>query len=447
VSAIEPLVTNGSKYLQFSAFCSFPATGNVLIFGLTAAGSRSNLIAKEINIKTHSEDISLWLKLIRAEGLGPVLFKRLLEAYGGIERIFGASVAELTRVEGIGNRTAERIVRTRDNFDPAKELDLAEKLGVTLLHLQDQRYPPPLRAIYDPPPVLYVKGTLLRGDNLAMAIVGSRRCTHYGTEQANRFAHLLASSGFTIVSGLARGIDSAAHQGALAARGRTIAVQGCGLAQVFPPENEKLFSQIAESGAVVSELPLTYEPLSENFPGRNRIIAGLSMGVLVVEATLRSGALISAQAALENNREVMAIPGRIDSAQSSGCHKLIREGAKLVDSLEEVIDTLGHVGNGLKEYVHEASQEAEQSAQMQLFDELNLRFTDEEGRIMTVLNSEPLHLEDIIAQSGLSAGSVHATLIQLQLKGCLKQLPGSMYVKRNVRRQVSGPQNTGHRSH
>ncbi len=412
---------------------------------MTDAPFRSNLIAKENNIKTHSPNISLWLKLIRAEGLGPVLFKRAIEAFGSIDRILGASVAELTRIEGIGQRTAERIVRTRNSFDADRELELADRLGVTLLHLQDDRYPPPLRAIYDPPPVLYVKGTLLRGDSLAIAIVGSRRCSHYGTEQANRFAHLLASSGFTIVSGLARGIDSAAHQGALAAKGRTVAVQGCGLATVFPPENAKLFEQIAESGAVVSELPLAYEPLSENFPGRNRIIAGLSMGVLVVEATCRSGALISAQAALENNREVMAIPGRIDSAQSSGCHRLIKEGAKLVDSLEEIMDTLGYVGNGLKEYVHEASQQADQAAQLQLFDESNLRLTEEENRIIAVLNSEPLHLEEIIAQSGLSAGSVHASLIQLQLKGCLKQLPGSTYVKRNAGRQVSARPNTNPR--
>lgn len=410
---------------------------------MTAASFRSNLIAKEKIINQHSSDISIWLKLIRAEGLGPVLLKRLLEAYGSVDRIFGASVAELERVDGIGRRTAERIVRTRSEFDADKELDLADRLGVTLLHLQDDRYPPPLRAIYDPPPVLYVKGTLQRSDSLAIAIVGSRRCTHYGSEQANRFAHLLASSGFTIVSGLARGIDSAAHQGALAAKGRTIAVQGCGLARVFPPENDKLFRQIAENGAVVSELPLTYEPLSENFPGRNRIIAGLSMGTLVVEATNRSGALISAQAALENNREVMAIPGRIDSPQSSGCHRLIKEGAKLVDSLEEILDTLGHVGNGLKEYVHETSQQADQSAQMQLFNESSLRFTDQESKIVAVFNAEPLHLEDIISLSGLSAGSVHAALIQLQLKGCLKQLPGSMYVRRNAGRPVSGRPSTG----
>lgn len=375
----------------------------------------------------------LWLKLIRADGIGPVLFKRLLEQFANIEDIFDASVSQLTKVEGIGDRTAERIVRTREGFDAEKELSLAGKSGVCILHMNDPHYPPPLRAIYDPPPVLYVKGTLERSDNLALAIVGSRRCSHYGTEQANRFAHLLAGSGFTIVSGLARGIDSAAHQGALAAKGRTIAVQGCGLSSVFPPENERLFRQISENGAVVSELPMTYEPLAENFPGRNRIIAGLSMGVLVVEATLRSGALISAQAALENNREVMAIPGRIDSSGSSGCHKLIKDGARLVDSVEDVIDTLGHVGNGLRDVVSQVAGDTERKAQLALFDESQLKFTREETKILSTFNSEPLHLEEIIASSGLGAGQVHAALIQLQLKGHIKQLPGSMYAKRLLR--------------
>jgi DNA processing protein len=186
----------------------------------------------------------VWLKLIRADGIGPTLFKRLLDFFGGVERIFTASVTELTKVEGIGNKTAESIVRTRDAFDVDSELALADKLGVWVIHLQDDRYPPALKAIYDPPPVLYIKGTLTRSDNLAMAIVGSRRCSHYGTEQANRFSHLLASAGFTIVSGLARGIDSAAHRGALATKGRTIAVLGCVLSNIFPPYNKKLFEQI-----------------------------------------------------------------------------------------------------------------------------------------------------------------------------------------------------------
>ncbi|MDH4202064.1 MAG: DNA-processing protein DprA [Phycisphaerae bacterium] len=378
----------------------------------------------------HSPGIELWLKLIRAEGIGPTLFRRLLEYFGNVERILGASVSELTKVEGIGYKTAEMIARSRSAFDAEKELALANKLGVWVIHLQDDRYPAALKAIYDPPPVLYVKGSLSRADALAMAVVGSRRCTHYGTEQANRFSHLMASAGFTIVSGLARGIDTAAHRGALAAGGRTIAVQGCGLASVFPPENKALFEQVVENGAVVSELPLTYEPLAENFPGRNRIIAGLSMGVLVVEATYRSGALISAQAAVDNNREVMAVPGRIDSPASAGCHKLLKQGAQLVDSIEEIMDALGYVGDGLKDHAGAAATDAQANVQRTLFDVSELNLSDEESAILKHLNSEPVHVEELIGLTQFPAGKVHAAVISLQLKGLVKQLPGNMIVKR-----------------
>ena len=378
----------------------------------------------------HSPQIELWLKLIRSEGVGPTLFRRLVDYFGDIEQILGASVSELTKVEGIGNKTAESIARTRNAFDAEQELGLADKLGVWVIHLHDERYPPALKAVYDPPPVLYIKGSLTRADNLAMAIVGSRRCTHYGTEQANRFSHLLASAGFTIVSGLARGIDTAAHRGALSAQGRTIAVQGCGLSNIFPPENKTLFDQIAENGAVISELPLGYEPLAENFPGRNRIIAGLSMGVLVVEATYRSGALISAQAALENNREVMAVPGRVDAPTSAGCHKLLKQGARLVDGIDEIMDALGHVGDGLKDHAGNAAAEAEQNAQGTLFDVSRLNLTEAEEAILGHLNSEPVHVEELIEVTMLSAAKVHSAIISLQLKGVVKQLPGNMLVKR-----------------
>lgn len=382
--------------------------------------------------QSHSWKIELWLKLIRAEGVGPTLFKRLLNHFSDLESIIGASVEQLTKVEGIGYKTAERINGSIDAFDVDKELDLAEKHGVRIIHMQDDRYPPPLKAVYDPPPVLYVKGTLTRSDNLAMAIVGSRRCSHYGSEQANRFSHLLASAGFTIVSGLARGIDSAAHRGALSAQGRTIAVQGCGLSNIFPPENQKLFDQIAESGAVISELPMTYEPLSENFPGRNRIIAGLSMGVLVIEATYRSGALISAQAALENNREVMAIPGKIDSPCSAGCHKLIKQGARLVDSIEDVMDALGHIGEDLKGHAQAAADQAAKSTEQMLFDISRLNLTQTEHSILEHLNSDPVHIEELIELTRFSAAKVQSSVINLQLKGVVKQLPGNMIVKRRA---------------
>jgi len=224
-------------------------------------------------VEPNSPGIENWLKLIRADGVGPVTFAKLIKRFGSPDRALGASVSELSKIDGIGVKTAEQIAATRDKFEIGKELELAEKLGVWLINLEDKRYPPVLKQIYDPPPVLYIKGTLTREGNLAISIVGTRRCSLYGQEQASRLAHLLASAGFTIVSGMARGIDTAAHQGALAAKGRTIAVQGCGLANIFPPENKKLFELIAESGACVSELPLRCEPLAENFPPRNRRIA------------------------------------------------------------------------------------------------------------------------------------------------------------------------------
>lgn len=259
-------------------------------------------------VEENSAGIEKWLKLIRSEGVGPKAFFRLKRHFGSLDSVLGASAGSLGKVEGIGFKTAERIVSSRNAFDTKSELESAEQLGIWLVHIDDERYPVLLKRIYDPPPVIYVKGTLLRQDNLGIAIVGSRRCSLYGQEQASRFGHLLASAGFTIVSGMARGIDSAAHRGALSSSGRTIAVQGCGLAKIFPPENAKLFEMISGSGACISELPLQYEPLAENFPTRNRIIAGLALGVIVIEAGYRSGSLITARCSLESNREVMAVP-------------------------------------------------------------------------------------------------------------------------------------------
>jgi DNA processing protein len=378
----------------------------------------------------HSADIEKWITLIRAEGVGPTTFARLLKHFGSLDRAIEASVAELTNVKGIGIPTAERIRASIGQFDVARELALAERLGVYLVHAADKRYPPPLRAIYDPPPVLYVKGTLERSDSLAVAIVGSRRCSTYGAEQAGRFAYVLASSGFTIVSGMARGIDTAAHRGALTANGRTIAVQGCGLANVFPPENGELFNKIAQNGACLSELPLEFEPLSENFPSRNRIIAGLCMAVLVVEASERSGALLTAQAAVDSDREVMAIPGKIDSPLSVGSHRLIKQGARLVDSIEDVMETLGRIGDGLKGHVAAAAAEAEARMELPLFDAARLNLSDGERAVFESLDGEPRHVEEIIAGTNLAAGAVNSALVSLRLKGLIKQLPGSLFVRK-----------------
>lgn len=379
----------------------------------------------------NSEGIELWLKLIRADEVGPVTFGRLLTRFGSVDAALGASVGGLTKVEGIGSKTAERIAASRDKFDACAELELAAKLGVWLLHMGDPRYPAVLKQIYDPPPVLYIKGTLTREDTLGVAIVGCRRCSLYGQEQASRFAHFLAASGFTVVSGMARGIDTAAHSGALAAQGRTIAVQGCGLSRVFPPENVKLFELISASGACISELPLRAEPLAENFPPRNRIIAGLSLGTLVVEAGLRSGALITAKTALESNREVMAVPGKIDSPLSQGPHSLIKQGAKLVDSVEDIMEALGYVGEQLKDHTALTTKEAVEKAEAPLFDTAKFNLKGHEKIIYEVLGKEPLHIDQLIADTNLPAGAVNATVMSLRLKGLIKQLPGNLFAKRS----------------
>jgi len=381
-------------------------------------------------LQQNSPDIEKWLKLKGAEGVGSVTFRKLLEHFISIDQVLGASVYELTKVDGVGSVTAERIAASRNKTDAEAEIDLAAKLGVWLVHFQDERYPALLKQIYDPPPVLYVKGTFVEADNLSIGIVGSRRCSLYGSEQSSRFAHILASAGFTICSGMARGIDTAAHQGALAAGGRTIAVQGCGLANVFPPENKKLFETIAESGACVSELGLKYEPLAENFPPRNRIIAGLSLGTIVIEAGTNSGALITAKAALDYNREVMAVPGKIDSPLCRGSNRLLKEGATLIDSVDDVMEALGHIGNRLNEHVKSAAQAAQEKVETPLFDIAQLNLSPVEKSVFDYLNTDPVYAEQIVSESPHPAGGVNAAIVSLRLKGLIKQLPGNMFIRR-----------------
>jgi len=381
-------------------------------------------------VPENSKDVEKWLKLIRADEVGPVTFGRLLQRFGSVDAVLGASVSSLMKVEGIGAKTAERIATSRDKFDSCAELELSGKLGVWIVHMEDSRYPPALRQIYDPPPVLYVRGTLDRADNLAIGIVGSRRCSLYGQEQASRLAHLLAAAGFTIVSGMARGIDTAAHTGALAAEARTIAVQGCGLSRVFPPENAKLFDLISASGACISELPLRAEPLAENFPPRNRIIAGLALGTIIIEASLRSGAMITAKAALESNREVMAVPGKIDSPLSQGPHQLIKQGAKLVETVEDVMEALGYVGEQLKDHTALTAKETTEKVETPLFEATKFNLKGHEKTVYEALGKEPLHIDQLIADTNLPAGAVNASVMSLRLKGLIKQLPGNLFIKR-----------------
>jgi DNA processing protein len=377
----------------------------------------------------NSENIGNWLRLRYADGVGPKIFSRLLENLNGIDNVLGASAHQLTKIKGIGEKTAEQILRTLKNFNVDRELALAEKLGVSIINFEDSRYPLALKKIYDPPPFLYVKGTITRQDSLAISIVGSRRCSLYGQEQASRFAHALANAGFTIVSGMAKGIDSAAHRGALAARGRTFAVQGCGLCNIFPKENTELFASISENGACLSEFPMEYEPLAENFPSRNRIIAGISTAVLVIEASENSGSLITAKSALENNREVMAIPGKIDSPLSQGSHTLIKQGAKLVDCVEDIMEALGYIGQGLKQHAIESEHQSVRAVDKANPHANELKLSPHEKTVYECLNDQGNHIEDIIADSNLEAGQINASLISLRLKGLIKQHPGNIFAR------------------
>lgn len=369
---------------------------------------------------TDLSSIEPTLRLHMTDGVGPVTFANLVDRFGSPEAALAADEQALMTVPGIGPIIARRIVQSRDSVDLAGELELIDKLGLTVLTTHDSRYPFALRHVPDPPAVLYVQGELRESDAVAVAIVGSRRCSRYGHEQAERFAHLLARAGITVVSGMARGIDAAAHAGALAGGGRTVAVLGCGLARNYPPEHDALRERIAAGGAVVSELPLRTDPEAGNFPTRNRIIAALSLGTLVVEAAARSGSLITARMAHEYGREVFAVPGRIDSPYSQGPHSLLRDGAKLVQCLDDILDELGDAGKTLRP-----------SGPDPLFDDVPVvKLSGPEGKLIVAMDGEPRGVEELASRAKLPIPEVMALLTQLQLKSQVSQLPGQLFIRR-----------------
>ena len=377
-----------------------------------------------------SDQARRYLRLQMAEGIGPILARRLIDQFGSIDAVLNASPGELAGVEGIGHRRGRALADARNDRAADRELELAARLGLRIVCLDDAEYPHPLRHINDPPLCLYVRGRLDPQDAVGLAVVGSRKCTRYGAGQAERFGAALASAGFCVISGLARGVDGAALQAAVAAGGRSIAVLGNGLSTVYPPEHGELAMKIAARGAVVSEVPLESPPEATNFPHRNRIIAGLGLGVLVIEAAHRSGASITARLASEYNREVFAVPGRVDTPTAHGVNALIRDGqAKLVTCLQDILDDLGDVGRLMAPAAADAEPDVavDEAKRAMVVGGL----THQEQAVWRVLSADAIHLDGIAGAADLPIESVTAVLTRLQLRGLAEALPGDRFARRN----------------
>ncbi|MBL9156366.1 MAG: DNA-protecting protein DprA [Verrucomicrobiales bacterium] len=378
-----------------------------------------------------------YLALNLLPNIGPIRVRRLLEQFQTPQAILSAPVRDLLLVPGIGEEMAAHIADWENRIDLPEEKCRLSDHGIELLTLDDPRYPAALRQIHDPPFLLYMKGTLLPADEAAVGVVGSRRMTHYGREQARKFSFQLARAGFTIISGLARGIDTAAHEAALAAGGRTIAVLGSGIGNVYPPENQALADRISEQGAVLSEFPVLYVPDKQSFPLRNRIVAGMSSGLLVVEAPARSGSLITANQALEQGRTVFAIPGPIDRPSSEGCHRLIQQGATLVCTADDVIDELGLEINTLPldftnseiKPVPSPRPEHSRLPESQAPPLRHVELSELEHRLLAELDLGDTTIDRLAEVTGVPAGRVGASLLQLEMKRLVKQLPGKYFSK------------------
>jgi DNA processing protein len=353
------------------------------------------------------------------EGVGPVRVRQLLEHFGDAPAILRATRSQLLQARNIGEDTAQAISQWEKTIALDAELKRIAEFGCRIVTQADPEYPELLRQIYDPPIVLYVKGELLTKDKNSVALVGSRITTHYGIEVARKLAYQLAYLGVTVISGGARGIDSAAHQGALSAKGRTIAVLGTGINLVTPPENAELFERIAASGALVTQFPFNRPPDKQSFPIRNRIVAGMTLGTVVVEANLTSGALITANFAAEYGRQVFAVPGRIDSPRSKGSHDLIKKGAKLCEGAEDILSEF--------EYLFPASNRPRSAADTGVLPALEL--SENEQRVYDLLDHEEVGIDDLIRKSGLPSSAVSVALLSLEMKRAVRQLPGKLFVR------------------
>lgn len=354
--------------------------------------------------------------------IGPVRIRRLVAYFDSAAAVMTAGVDSLRKVEGIGPETAAMLSRWEDFADLSGELALAREMNVSMITQLDEVYPDTLREIHDPPVVLYVRGKLDRRDRIAVGVVGSRRATTYGLTTARKLSFQLAYAGVTVLSGLARGIDTAAHEGAVAAKGRTIGVIGSGLARLYPPENAALADRIADGhGAVVSEFPLRTEPDKQTFPQRNRIVSGWSSGILVVEAPAWSGSLITANNAADQGRSVYAVPGPIDKASSLGCNKLIQNGARLVLEASDILEDLNMLLPSVREETGPSNKAAADAVRAEL--------TAGEQAVWDILGDEERQLDEIISESGLPASEVTTALMRLEIRRRVKQSAGRRYLR------------------
>jgi DNA processing protein len=373
----------------------------------------------ETDLDLESAEFRATLRLALVSGVGPRLSRALLERFGSAEAIFAAPSSQVCATPGIGPVLGQRLDEARTRIDVDAQIALARDHNIAIVTEADAAYPRLLREIHDPPSVLYVNGQLLPQDALAVGIVGTRHATHYGRNQAERLAAGLARAGLTIVSGLARGIDAAAHRGALAAGGRTLAVLASGVLNVYPPEHRALADQIAGQGAVISESPLQFQPIAGAFPQRNRIISGMSLGVIVVEAGTRSGALITARHAMEQGREVLAVPGHIDNHLARGCHRLIQDGARLIESADDVLEELGPL---VEATPGPSGNTVRQPAELQL--------NELEQRVLQAIDADPTPIDQVVRTSGLPVNRVLSTISVLEMRHLVGRVAGNQVARR-----------------
>jgi DNA processing protein len=365
--------------------------------------------------------LKYWIALKSIAGVGNINFPALVDKFGSLPAIFAAPVSKLNEIPGISKNIAAAIVGFNNWGKVKAELELIDKNDIKIITYQDELYPAKLMNIYDRPPFLYVRGNLNK-DDINIAVVGSRLASTYGKYTTEKISRELALKGLTIVSGMARGIDSVAHRGALTARGRTIAVLGSGLDVIYPPENKKLFTDIIQNGAVISEFPPGTPPRSANFPTRNRIISGMSYGVVIVEAGEKSGSLITARLALEQGREVFAVPGSIDSAGSRGTNKLIKQGAKLIENTDDILEEIFPQFDGTIVLKPPSVSNAEVPAAKpaETLSAVNQKIIDS-------ISDSRIHIDDLISSTGLSSADILGALTTLELKGIVQQHPGKFF--------------------